>query len=91
MSVYKNSIGIKLIAECGTDITAATTRQIKYRKPDGTSGAWTAVQETGTSISYTVVSGDIDFTGDLQIQAYVITPTWTLYGDVARLTVLDVL
>jgi hypothetical protein len=91
MSVYKNSIGIKLIAECGTDITAATTRQIKYRKPDGTSGAWTATQESGTSISYTVVSGDIDFTGDLQIQAYVITPTWTLYGDIARLTVLDVL
>jgi hypothetical protein len=91
MSVYKNSIGIKLIAECGADITAATTRQILYRKPDGTRGAWTAAQESGTSISYTVVSGDIDFTGDLQIQAYVITPTWTLYGDIARLTVLDVL
>jgi hypothetical protein len=91
MSVYKNSIGIKLIAECGTDITSATTRQILYRKPDGTRGAWTATQESSTSISYTVVSGDIDFTGDLQIQAYVITPTWTLYGDIARLTVLDVL
>jgi len=91
MAVYKGSIGLKIILECGTTISAATTRQIKYRKPDGTASAWTAAQETTTSISYTTISGDIDFTGDLQLQAYVITPTFTLYGDICRLAVLDVL
>lgn len=91
MAVYKDAVGVKIILECGTTITAATTKQIKYRKPEGITGAWTAAQETSTSISYTTVAGDLSFSGDIQLQAYVITPTWTLYNDITRLTVLDIL
>ena len=91
MSVYKNATGLKIIVECGTDISAATTKQIKYRKPDGTGGAWTADAESSTSLSYTTVAGDVNQAGDLQLQAYVVTPSWTLYGDIARLPVLDTL
>lgn len=91
MAVYKNSIGIKIILDCGADITAATLRQIKYRKPDGTSGIWIANQETNTSISYTIIAGDLDFSGTIRFQAYVTTPTWTLHGDIVRLKVLDTL
>lgn len=89
MSVYKNAVGLTIIAECGISIAAATTRQIKYRKPDGTTGAWTAAQYSTTSIYYNTVAGDLDFVGDLQIQAYVVTPSWTLHGDICRLSVLD--
>lgn len=91
MSVFKGSVGLEIPLDVGTTITGATTLQIKYRKPDGTSGAWTATEKTSTSISYTTVSGDLDFTGDIKLQAYVVTATWTLYGDIVRLTVYDVL
>jgi len=91
MAVYKDAVGLPIALECGTDITAATTRQIKYRKPDGTTGTWTAVQATSTKISYTTVAGDMNFSGDIYLQAYVVTPSWTLYGDITWLTVLDIL
>lgn len=87
-SVYVGAIGQKIILNVGVDISAATTRRIKYLKPDGTSSYWTAAQETTTSISYTTTAAtDFDVSGSWQIQAYIVTPTWTDHGCIARLTV----
>lgn len=87
-SVNVGAIGQKIILNVGVNIAAATTRWIEYLKPDGTSSYWTAVQETTTSISYTTTAAtDLDVSGSWQLQAYVVTPTWTDHGCICRLTV----
>ena len=90
MYVYAEPIRLKIILNVGVNIEAATTRQIKYRKPDGTSGYFTATEESSTSISYTTVAiTDLNLKGNWKLQSYIITPTWTNHGDIIRLTVKE--
>jgi len=92
MSVFKGAIGQKIILNVGVDISAATTRQIKYWRSDGTSGAWTAAEESSTSISYTTTSAsDLSIVGLWKLQAYVVTPDWTDHGDIVRIDVKNTL
>jgi len=89
MSVFIGDTGVKIILEVGTDITSATTRKIKYRKPGGDSGSWTAIQESSISISYTTTAAtDLNEAGRWRLQAYVVTPSWTLSGKIANINVL---
>lgn len=93
-SVFVGAIGQKIILDVGVDISAATTKQIKYRRADGTLSTWTAAEETTTSISYTTTAAtDIPIGNDgiWKLQAYVITPTWTDHGEIARLLVKETL
>jgi hypothetical protein len=89
MSVFIGDIGVKIILDVGIDITAATAQKIKYRKPSGEFGSWTAVQETSTSISYTTIAAtDLNEIGNWLLQSYVITPSWTLSGKIAKFNVI---
>ena len=59
------------------NISAATTLEIRFNKPDGTSVDQAAAFRTdGTDgvIEYVTVSGDLDMPGKWQIQAYIVTP-----------------
>jgi len=61
------------------DISSATTKQITFRKPDGTVVTQTAAWYTdGTDgiLQYTTVDGDLDTVGFWKIQARIIMPTW---------------
>lgn len=87
-SVFKGAIGQKIILEVGINISAATTRTIKYRKPNGPLLTWAAAEETTTSISFTTtLASDLNKTGTWKFQAFVITPTWTEHGEIDRLQV----
>lgn len=60
------------------DISAATTKQIILKAPDGTRLAKNAGFVTDGSdgqIVYTTVSGDMSTNGTWKIQGYVITPS----------------
>ena len=87
--VSLGAIGVKItitIVECDdagvetvVDISAATTMEIHYKKPDGSvvGSPWTAAFETdGTDgkLSYTTGSGDLDVAGWWQVQGRVVTP-----------------
>jgi len=88
MYVYQGAIGQKITLNIGVSIVGASVRQIKYEKPDGTDGYWTAAQESATEISFTTtVVTDLDKIGNWKLQAYIVMPTWTDHGDIARLTV----
>lgn len=90
--VFEGTVGQKIILDVGVDITAATTKQIKYKKPNGPTQVWTATEETSTSISYTTTAAsDIRGPGMWLLQAYIVTPTWTDHGDVDRLLVKETL
>lgn len=61
-----------------SDISSATTKEIKLQKPDETVLTKSAVFTTdGTDglIEYVTVDGDIDQKGDWRVQAHIITPT----------------
>jgi len=90
--VYKKAKGRKITLEIEADITAASVRQIKYEKADGTIGCWDAEEESPTSISYTTkTKKDIDVVGTWKLQSYIVTPTWEDHGDPVQLIVKDIL
>ena len=91
-SIFVGAIGQKIILEVDVDISAATTRRIYYRRSDGTLGYWTAIEETTTSISYTTTAATeipVGNDGIWKLQAYIVTPTWTNHGEIARLLVKE--
>jgi hypothetical protein len=73
------------------DISAATTKEILFRKPDGT-----VVTKTGTfstdgtdgKLRYTTIAGDLDQAGDWRVQGYIVTPTGSWKSSVETFTVL---
>lgn len=62
------------------DISSATTKQILFRKPDGTILTKTAIFTTDGSdgsVYYITLAGDLDVTGDWNYRAKVVTTETT--------------
>jgi hypothetical protein len=74
----------KLILDVKADISSATTMRIYYRKPDGTSGYWTASAEGDRAIYYKIQAADLDIAGIWKVQPYVIIDDEETYGDIER-------
>jgi len=87
--IFRGAIGVKIILDVEIDISAATLRTIKYRKPSGVISSWTGTPEADNrSISYTTtVATDLDESGTWKLQAYVETPSWSLNGAIAKLNI----
>ena len=67
------------------NISAATTKQIIFQKPDGTTVTETAdfvTDGTDGKIQYVIASGDLDTVGTWSIQAKIIISTNTWYSDI---------
>lgn len=60
--VYVGDTGVKFTLSTEIDITGATIRLMKYIKPDGTIGSFTAIEEGNPT------DGDISFTVTLVTQ-----------------------
>ncbi len=71
VKIYKGDVGQKIILDTDQDISEATLLQIKYKKPDATTGTWTATLTGIDSAYYTTVENDLDQTGNWEIQLYV--------------------
>lgn len=85
--VYVGVVGYKIILNVVIDISGASVRKISYRKPDGTTGQWTAAEESTTSISYTTTAiTDLDQAGIWSLQSYVVK-TWKIPGKQYKLEV----
>ncbi|MHC4398030.1 MAG: hypothetical protein ACYS1A_20495 [Planctomycetota bacterium] len=79
--IHDQDIGLKITLDCVIDISSATSRSIKYQKPGGTTGSWTAAEESTTEISYTTTTGDIDESGVWIFQAYVNKGAYKIRGE----------
>jgi len=84
-------VGTYIDVDTKMDLTGATVLQLHVRKPDGTSVVWDAVAHPtkSTFLRYTTASGDIDQAGKWELTAYVLTPSWSGWGDRAYLAVHD--
>ena len=69
--VGQNKLRIQLTTN--VDITGATELLIKYKKPDGTTGSWTATSSDDTNgvIYYDLTDDELDQKGDWTIWAHV--------------------
>ena len=74
------------------NVSAATTKEIIFEKPDGSTLTKTAEFVTSGSdgkIDYTTVAGDLDTIGRWKIQAYVVLAAGSWKSDVAEFSVHD--
>ena len=70
------------VKENGTavDVSSATTNQLVFKKPNGTTVSKTATFQTdGTDgvVQYTTQSGDIDVAGSWKVQANLVLSSWS--------------
>jgi hypothetical protein len=72
--IYKGQSSLRIRLTTGVDITSASELLIKYRKPGGTLGDWTATSEDDVAgiIFYDLVIDDLDETGNWIFWAHVI-------------------
>src|SRR5512139_3679326 len=88
--IFVGEIGTAISLECGINISAATTLRIYYTKPDGTSSYWSGTLSGTTAMTYTTTAAtDIDQSGVWRLRSYVVTPSFTRWGDVVAMTVLS--
>ena len=76
--------------DAAMDVSAATTKQIKFGKPSGTTVVQTASFTTdGTDgyIEYKTVANDLDLHGSWQIQGFVVSATYSNHSQVSRFEV----
>jgi len=72
------------------DISGATTKELIFRKPDGSKATQTAdfvTDGTDGGMQYISVADDLDQTGAWNIQAYLVLPGWIGHSDVADFTI----
>ena len=87
---YVGDVGTDIILDCEETITGATGTKIKYKKPDGTSGEWTAAvyddaesDYTSSCLKYTTQADDLDIDGLWHFQTYLTLSGWTGSGETA--------
>jgi hypothetical protein len=78
--VHVGDIGVLITFKTREDLSTATTHDLDYKKPDGTTGTWTATV-SGSDLLYTSIAGDFNQAGPYEVQAHVITPTWAGHTD----------
>ena len=82
---------VKISLEVGIDVSAYPILKIKYKKPNGVSGYWTATLDpTDDSVIYYICdSSDLDINGNWRIQAYVESLVAKGHGRIVDLKVFE--
>ena len=95
-AIYIGQIGVKIELETLDTMIGATVTEIKYKKPSGVTGSWTATQD-GTKLSYITAEpvdsaalDDLDESGTWYLQAYATGTDWSILGEAVTLDVLSV-
>lgn len=75
VAFYKNSVGNRLIIECGCTVTGATGIVLYVRKPSGVEQTWTGLTVNGTTrVAYVTQTGNLDETGVYSCQPFMTLP-----------------
>ncbi len=96
--VHKDDIGTVIVVTVKdgatvVDISGATTKNIKLKKPVSstvlTKAAAFTTDGTDGKIQYTSIAGDLDEIGVYNVQAYIILPSGTWSSSVEEMSVFD--
>jgi len=89
--VYKPDIGTVISLNTGQVITGATALSIEVQKPSGATASWAgAIGADTKSVEHTLVSGELDETGDYILQAKLTLGGGTWRGESVKMEVRDV-
>ena len=86
-TILVNDVGTEIIVDCGVNVSTATVRKIYVRSPTGAKKNWNASAEGTTAIKYALIEGDIDISGEWELQSYIEMPGWKGRGTWAILNV----
>jgi hypothetical protein len=90
MAIFQNQSLLTIELDTEIDISSATTTDIYYEKPDGTTtGTWTGSVGDTTKVTYDVGVSDFDTVGTWRLQAFVTIAGESAYGKVVRVEVLE--
>ena len=76
------------------DLSSATTKELVFKKPNGTTVSKTALFETdGTDgiLQYTTIAGDLDVAGRWKVQANLELASWSGHTQAVTFSVVGVL
>ena len=79
--LFKGQTNISIVLETNYDISTATNPLVRYRKPNGVHGSWTA-NKIGTTLVFNAINGEIDLEGIWSFQAYVEIGGLKAYGSI---------
>jgi hypothetical protein len=84
--------GTRIRLDCGQNVTTASTRRIRYVKPDKTTGYWDASQDgTYTDRIYAdTTSTTLDQPGEWELYSYIEKGAWKGHGEVVKMQVYPV-
>lgn len=87
--VYVGDIGVKLRLYVNTDVSSGYNLYIKYEKPSGDTGTWSANAEDTYYCTYVTQSGTLDEAGEWKLQAYITAAEGSnaVHGDITKLFV----
>ena len=85
--IYVNQTNLTITLATGTLLTNVSEALIKFTRPNGTGGQWTASVD-GLNIVYSLASGDLNMAGVWSIWAFVtLSNGKTSIGEGSKLTV----
>lgn len=84
---YVGDIGTEILLDTQVDISTATSVSILARKPDGTKTTWSAQVSGGTNVRYVTQNNDLDVEGVWNLQAHVVSPTWSGHSEAVEFSV----
>jgi len=85
--IFAGQTNLTIELETSVSLAAVTSVWIYYIKPNNAAGQWEGVV-SGTKITYSLVSGDLDVPGDWRIWSYVIFANGKIgVGDAVKMTV----
>jgi len=87
---YINEVGTDVIVDCGCDISTATVKEIRVKKPDGKIVKWDDCEVFDNNyLVYTLKEGDLDLDGSYALQVYIEIDNWKGLGEVALFKVYN--
>jgi hypothetical protein len=87
--IYVGQIGVLIELDTQDNLTGATKAEIRYYKPDKSTGAWTGTI-VGTKITRLIsLNTDLDIAGNWLLQAYAEGSGWALLGETVNMTVYN--
>lgn len=78
--VYVGDVGTVVVLDCGQNVSAAISRSVDVRRPDGSSTNWPASASGTNAIQVTIGAGELAVAGAWRLQANVEMPTGTWRG-----------
>jgi hypothetical protein len=86
---YVGEINTEIRVDCGIDVSLASTRKIFFKKPNGIVLEKTPTVYNNRYMRFFTVLGDLDISGEYELQTYIVLNGWTGRGQTARFVVYD--